>query len=72
MADPLEPYYSRIPSDDLDRPIDYKHNGVLRDLGKIADEMRGWKGNVADALDLKDPDIAQIEGKAPNDMNLQK
>jgi hypothetical protein len=63
----LKKYFRRIPADDLDQPIDYKNKKrgqyIHRDLGKIADAMEEWEGDVAIALDLNPAEIAQIKEK---------
>ena len=75
MAD-VEKYCSLISSDDLDKPIDYKHEQrgqlIPKDLGRIADGMKEWKGAVADALGLTDADVANIEGNHQSKLGLQK
>ena len=75
MAD-VEKYFSLISRDDLDRPIDYKHEQqgqlIPKDLGRIADGIKEWKGVVAETLGLTDADVANIEGKYQNHPELQK
>ena len=75
----LDYYLSWIPTEDLDRKIDYKHHNVRgqiidRDLGKIADNMPDWEGNIATtALGLSQPDIIGIKrGQNQGIIGMQK
>lgn len=70
MATPLDNYLNRIPTDDRDQPIDYKHKNsmgeyVPKDLGRIADAMPGWEGTATTALDLGDADVEHIRERHP-------
>lgn len=75
----LDYYLSWIPTEDLDQQIDYKHRNVRgqiidRDLGKIADNMPNWEGNIATAaLELPQPDIIGISrGQNQGNIGMQK
>ena len=59
---PLHYYLKLIPSDELDQQIDDKHRNARghildKDLGKIAEEMLNWDGNIATVLELSWADI---------------
>jgi hypothetical protein len=74
MANTLEDYLSRIPTNDLQQPIDYKNvemgQYIPKDLGRIADLMPDWAGTASAALGLGDADVAQIREKYPGQPGL--
>ena len=78
MARPIQYYFNLIPSDELDQQIDEKHRNerghiVDRDLGKIADAMPDWEGDIATALELSESDRVGIrKGQHQGDVGLQK
>ena len=69
MAGQLEEYYRRIPSDDLDKPIDRNHEEEIAQ--RIADGVEEWKSAITQALELTDSDIADIEKKHQNEPKVQ-
>ena len=75
----LDYYLSWIPSDQLDRQIDDKHRNARghvldQDLGRIADEMPNWEGNIATvALGLAQAEITAIQrGQYQGMFNMQR
>ena len=75
---PLHYYLELIPSDELDQQIDDKNRNARRhildkDLGKIAEGMPNWDGNIATALELSKADIVGIrKGQHQGDIDMQK
>ena len=51
--------------------IDADNNGVLKHLGQIADSMTEWEGRISEELQLTPANIAKIQKKHPNELNLQ-
>ena len=56
--------------DILDKELDFKHKGVPRHLGQIADSMSEWEGPIANQLELTSADIAAIKADNPK-FNMQ-
>lgn len=72
--EPEEKYFDSIPEESrykLDKQLDFEHDGVQTDLGKIADSMDEWEGLVADKLQLTRSDIAAIREKYPKELKQQ-
>ena len=42
-----------------------------RHLGRIAESMTKWEGQIADQLKLTEGDVAVIRTKYPRELNLQ-
>ena len=54
-----------------DQVIDSANQGVLNDLGQIADAMCEWEGPIAEQLRLTKPEVAAIKAKHPGNLGLQ-
>ena len=75
MGTPLKDYLRRIPTNDLDEPIDYKNTNSMgayipKDLGRIADAMPEWEGTATTALELGDADVEHIRERHPGKPRL--
>ena len=74
----LDYYLSWIPIDNLDRQIDDEHRDARgrildEDLGKIAEKMPDWVGNIATALGLAQAEITAIQrGQYQGNFGMQK
>ena len=57
----------------LDRKIEIESvgPGILKHLGKIAETMYEWEGDVADELGLTQADVANIKRKHTFELKLQ-
>ena len=56
----------------MNRVIDSQHNGVLKHIGKIADEMENWNNVLLmSELGLRQADINQIQHRHPGNSKLQ-
>ena len=55
----------------LHHKIDGDNAGVFLHLGKIADAMYDWEGGVAEALELTPVEVASINKKHSNELQLQ-
>ena len=64
-------YILFIGKSQLDKEIDADNNGVLKHLGQIADSMTEWEGRISEKLQLTPADVAKIQKKHPNELNLQ-
>ena len=51
--------------------IDADSHGVLKHLGRIADSMTEWEGQISDELKLTPADVASIHTKHPSNLKLQ-
>ena len=51
--------------------VDFEHGGVSKHLGQIADVMYEWEGRIAEQLELTRADVAAINKKHPNKLELQ-
>ena len=73
----IEVFWSTIPKEDLDKPIDYNNKTITgqtipKDLVHIAATLVDWTGDVASALKLSDIDVADITANYPGRLDLQK
>ena len=55
----------------LDKVLDGNSKSGLH-LGRIADAMTGWRGKIAEHLDLSPADVNVIETAHPGKLDLQK
>ena len=64
MEEKYQRYIARTPSEKryiLEKKLDYQHDGVEKDLEKIADAFVDWEINLATLLELKqNPDVRDI------------
>ena len=68
MARILDEVVASVSTNDrwkLDKEIDFEHRDarghvIPEHLGRIADSMTDWEGDVADNLDLSEPDRSDI------------
>ena len=51
--------------------LDAEHSDVSLHLGRIADTMYEWEGQVAEQLGLTQADVAAIRIKHPFELRLQ-
>ena len=51
--------------------LDFEHGDIPLHLGRIADTMHEWEGQVAEQLGLTQADVAAIRMKYPSELKLQ-
>ena len=51
--------------------IDTDSHGVPKHLGRIADSMTEWEGQISDELKFTPADVANIHTKHPKSLKLQ-
>ena len=80
MARSLDEVMATVPRDNrwkLDEEIDFDHrdarNQVIPEhLGRIADSMTDWEGDIADHLGLSEPDRSDIRERNIREPKLQR
>ena len=80
MARSLEEVLASVPAVDrwkLDKEIDFEHRNarsqiIPKHLGRIAESMTDWEGDIADHLDLSESDRNDIRERNSREPKLQR